>query len=153
MLVDVDLYLTNTFRFSFSRLLPEALFSTFLSRKLFSYLLLLMSFQMKLILVLSVVFLVSADARPRGSWLGKITRSFQGLMSAGKEMACKYQLPFSTKLLSCDSSEPRFCGDYDCPNFYEKKLNVSSKDYTLRCYPKPYKWVSTTFNGNYDILF
>ena len=110
-----------------------------------------MSFQMKLILVLSVVFLVSADARSQGGWLGKITRSFHGLMSAGKEMACKYQLPFSTKLLSCDSSEPRFCGDYDCPDFYEEKLNISSKDYTLRCYPKPYKWVSTTFNGNYDI--
>ena len=135
--------------------LPSKLFyRSCLRGNIISHVLLLMSFQMKLILVLSVVFLVSADARPRGGWLGKlVTRSFQGFLSTGKEMACKYQLPFSNKLLSCDSSEPRFCGDHDCPEFHEKKLNGSSKDYTLRCYPKPYKWVSTTFNGNYDILF
>lgn len=45
---------------------------------------------------------------------------------------------------------PKFCGDHDCPDFYEKKLNISGRnvtDYTLRCYPKPYQWVSTTVEG------
>ena len=110
---------------------------------------------MKLFLVLSVVFLVSADARPRGgSWLGKITYHFKGLLSATKEMACESEWLPLKNFLSCDSSSPySFCNGYDCPEFDEKKLNVSGKiveDYTLRCYYKPYKWVSTSYNGNYD---
>ena len=40
---------------------------------------------------------------------------------------------------------PAFCGSNDCPNFYEVKLNAT--DYTLRCYPKRYRWVSTTVSG------
>ena len=51
---------------------------------------------------------------------------------------------------------PKFCGEHDCPYFYEKKFNISDKnvtDYTLRCYPKPYKWVSTTVQGNLFISF
>ena len=110
---------------------------------------------MKLFLVLSVVFLVSADARPRGgSWLGKITYHFKGLLSATKEMACESEWLPLKNFLSCDSSGPySFCNGYDCPEFDEKKLNVSGKiveDYTLRCYYKPYKWVSTSYNGKYD---
>ena len=110
---------------------------------------------MKLFLVLSVIFLVSADARPRGgSWLGKITYHFKGLLSATKEMACESEWLPLKNFLSCDSSSPySFCNGYDCPEFDEKKLNVSGKiveDYTLRCYYKPYKWVSTSYNGNYD---
>ena len=110
---------------------------------------------MKLFLVLSVVFLISADARPRGgSWLGKITYHFKGLLSATKEMACESEWLPLKNFLTCGTSGPySFCNGYDCPEFDEKKLNVSGKiveDYTLRCYYKPYKWVSTSYNGNYD---
>ncbi|CAH3191726.1 unnamed protein product, partial [Porites evermanni] len=94
---------------------------------------------------------VSADARPRGgSWLGKITYHFKGLLSATKEMACESEWLPLKNFLSCDTSGPySFCNGYDCPEFDEKKLNVSGKiveDYTLRCYYKPYKWVSTSYN-------
>ena len=53
----------------------------------------------------------------------------------------------STEPPAVDS--PKFCDGHDCPYFYEKELNVSDRDYTLRCYPKPYKWVSTTFEGTF----
>ena len=49
-----------------------------------------------------------------------------------------------------NNKSPKFCDGHDCPYFYEKKLNISGRnvtDYTLRCYPKPYKWVSTTVEG------
>lgn len=42
---------------------------------------------------------------------------------------------------------PAFCGSNDCPNFYDVKLNAT--DYTLRCYPKRYLWVSTTVTGKH----
>ena len=42
-------------------------------------------------------------------------------------------------------SPPSFCSRYDCPEFYEVKLNAT--DYTLRCYPHRYRWVSTTVTG------
>lgn len=48
---------------------------------------------------------------------------------------------------SVSKNSPKFCGNHDCPDFYEKKLNISGSNYTLRCYPKPYKWVSTTVTG------
>ena len=136
--------------------LPSKLFYRSWPRgNIISHVLILLSFQMKLFLVLSVVFLVSADARPRGgSWLGKMTYHFKGLLSTAKEMACESQWLPLKNFLSCDSSGPySFCNGHDCPEFDEKKLNVSGKivdDYTLRCYYKPYKWVSTSYNGNYD---
>lgn len=46
-------------------------------------------------------------------------------------------------------SSPGFCSSYDCPKFYDMKLNAT--DYTLRCYPKPYRWVSTTVTGEVSI--
>lgn len=50
------------------------------------------------------------------------------------------------------NESPDFCDGHDCPDFYEKKLNISDGNYTLRCYPKPYKWVSTTVEGKLKIL-
>ena len=55
----------------------------------------------------------------------------------------------STEPSAVDS--PKFCDGHDCPYFYEKELNISDKNYTLRCYPKPYKWVSTTVEGKMQI--
>ena len=42
-------------------------------------------------------------------------------------------------------SSPTFCRSHDCPHFYEVKLNATN--YTLRCYPERYRWVSTTVTG------
>lgn len=46
---------------------------------------------------------------------------------------------------SVNKSSPAFCGSNDCPDFYEVKLKAT--DYTLRCYPERYRWVSTTVTG------
>ena len=106
---------------------------------------------MKLVLVLLVVFPVSADSKSFGGWFEKFHIPELDLRSTALNFASK--LPFSTLFLSCDKPNPKaFCGKYDCPDFYEEKLNISGRivtDYKLRCYPKPYKWVATTYDGKY----
>ena len=115
---------------------------------------------MKLVLVLFVVFLVSADAKFQlnlGDLLGKVQNKINklgGIPSIAQKIAQK--LPFKIRQFfeskpgpevesTAQPSAPEFCGDHDCPYFYEKKLDAS--DYTLRCYPQPYKWVTTTVEG------
>lgn len=99
------------------------------------------SLQMKVVGLLLVVFLVSTEARfPKrlGTLFGKVTAKLP-LRKPGAQSATPYAEPSAKK------SPPAFCDTYDCPEFYEVKQDASS--YTLRCYPKPYRWVSTSVTG------
>ena len=91
-----------------------------------------------------------------GKYIGKIVGKMQSkdidIPSMAKKIMSK--LPFrkqeaespepSTETTPSKSS-PSFCSSHDCPKFYEVKLNAT--DYTLRCYPNRYRWVSTTVTG------
>ena len=104
---------------------------------------------MKLVGLLLAALLVSTDARfPKfDKLLGKfdITSAAKRAMSKlplrkpGAESAKPFAEPSAKK------SPPAFCGKNDCPEFYEVKQEATS--YTLRCYPKPYRWVSTSVTG------
>lgn len=97
---------------------------------------------MKVVGLLLVVFLVSTEARfPKrlGTLFGKVMAKLP-LRKPGAPSATPYAEPSAKK------SPPAFCDTYDCPEFYEVKQDASS--YTLRCYPKPYRWVSTSVTGN-----
>ena len=69
----------------------------------------------------------------------KIISKLPSVLKSGAESRKSYADPSAKKSL------PSFCDSYDCPEFYEMKLNVT--DYTLRCYPEPYRWVSTSVTG------
>ena len=110
--------------------------------------------QMKLVFALLVVFLVSTDAKfPNlGKLFGKLPYKKTDIPAIAEKIISK--IPFlkpgtgSSKSYadpSAKKSPPSFCGSHDCPEFYEMKLDVT--DYTLRCYPKPYLWVSTSVTG------
>ncbi len=118
---------------------------------LFIYLFIL---QMKLVFPLLVVLLVSTDAKfpDFGKLFGKLPykkinipsiaekiRTKLPFLKSGAESPKSYVEPTGKK------SPPTFCGSHDCPHFYEVKLNAT--DYTLRCYPESYRWVSTTVTG------
>ena len=105
---------------------------------------LLCSLQMKVVGLLLVVFLISTEARfPKR--LGTLFGKFEKVMSKlplrkpGAQSATPYAEPSATK------SPSVFCGSHDCPEFYEVKQEATS--YTLRCYPKSYRWVSTSVTG------
>ena len=102
---------------------------------------------MRLVFLLFVVFLVSADAKfslKLGDLFGKISSEISKLDIPS--IAQKIIRGLQPRKPSTEKSAG-FCGDHDCPNFYEIKLD--SSDYKLRCYPKPYKWVSTTYQGKF----
>ena len=113
---------------------------------------------MRLVLVLLAVFLVSADAKlSLGDFFSKLPEKIQkfDITSVVQKIAPKLSssikrfLPLKPEAETTESSpggSPKFCGKYDCPYFYKEKLNVT--DYEVRCYPKPYKWVSTDIEGN-----
>lgn len=104
---------------------------------------------MKLVVLLLVVLLVSTDAKfPKlGTLFGKfdIPSVAEKVISKlpfrkpGAESPTPYAEPSTKK------SPPAFCDSHDCPEFYEVKQDAT--DYTLRCYPKSYRWVSTTVTG------
>ena len=70
-------------------------------------------------------------------------QGFTDLLSA--HIKPKRRGPISKSAITT-SSIPEFCHEYDCPRFYEVELNVTG-DYKLRCYPKSYKWVTTSYDG------
>ena len=85
-----------------------------------------------------------------GEYLGKVVSKLSSIYLVAKNFVAK--LPFNTgespepsTETSVNRSSPAFCGKHDCPHFYEVKLNAT--DYTLRCYPERYRWVSTTVTG------
>ena len=119
---------------------------------------------MKLVLPLLVVLMVSTDAKfPNlGQLFGKRPSKGINVPSIAEKNISK--LPFKPPVSlrksetelprpsprphiapSAEKSLPKFCASYDCPNYYEINLNVT--DYKLRCYPKPYSWVTTTVEG------
>ncbi|XP_078385067.1 uncharacterized protein LOC144667511 [Oculina patagonica] len=113
-----------------------------------------MALKMKLVFPLLVVLLVSTDAKfpDFGKLFGKLPykkinipsiaekiRSKLPFLKSGAESPKSYVEPSGKK------SPPTFCGSHDCPHFYEVKLNAT--DYTLRCYPESYRWVTTTVTG------
>ena len=105
---------------------------------------------MKLVGLLLVALLVSTDARfPKfGTLFGKIdipsvakkVMSKLPFRKPGAESATPYAEPSAS-----EKPPPAFCDSHDCPKFYEVKQDATS--YTLRCYPKPYRWVSTSVTG------
>ena len=114
--------------------------------------------QMRLVLVLLAVILVSADAQlTLGGFFRKLPEKIQKFDITSVVQQIVPKLPPNIKRFlrlkpeaetteTSPKTSPRFCGKYDCPYFYKEKLNVT--DYELRCYPKPYKWVSTDVEGN-----
>lgn len=87
-----------------------------------------------------------------GEYLGKMVSKLSSIYLVAKNIMAK--LPFNISRgespepsteTSVNRSSPAFCGKHDCPHFYEVKLNAT--DYTLRCYPERYRWVSTTVTG------
>ena len=105
---------------------------------------------MKVVGLLLVVFLVSTEAifsKRLGTLFGKLdipstakkAMSKIPFLKSGAQSATPYAEPSSKK------SPPAFCGSHDCPEFYEVKQDATS--YTLRCYPKLYRWVSTSVTG------
>lgn len=78
-----------------------------------------------------------------GSWLADIVNEMSSKLPSE---ILQFVRPVSPTSTPSSDGLPSFCSEYDCPRFYEMKINASS-DYTLRCYPKPYKWVSTTVQG------
>ena len=91
-----------------------------------------------------------------GKYIGKIVGKMQSkdidIPSMTKKIMSK--LPFRKPGVesttpyaepSAKKSPPAFCDSHDCPEFYEVKQDATS--YTLRCYPKPYRWVSTSVTG------
>ena len=112
---------------------------------------------MRLVLVLLAVFLVSADAKlSLGDFFSKLPEKIKkfDITSVVQQIAPKLPpiikrlLPLKPEAETTESSgrSPKFCSKYDCPYFYKEKLNVT--DYEVRCYPKPYKWVTTNIEGN-----
>lgn len=120
---------------------------------------------MKLVLPLLVVLLVSTEAKfPNlGELFGKRpSKGFDIPSIAGKILSkLPFKIPFSFRKPEVESPTPSvapssersapFCSKYDCPSFYEMKVNTS--DYKLRCYPKPYTWVSTSVVGKAVLRF
>ena len=91
-----------------------------------------------------------------GKYIGKIVGKMQSkdidIPSITKKIMSKLpfrkpgaESPEPSSETSPSKSSPSFCSSYDCPKFYEVKLNAT--DYTLRCYPNQYRWVSTTVTG------
>ena len=119
------------------------------------YLLFLFLLQMKAVVVLLAVFLVSADAEfsVLKSLFSNLPEKIPKIDFTPVSEAVHKLSTIAQKLLSpkpeakttADTQSPQFCRKYDCPDFYEEKLNTT--DYILRCYPKPYMWVSTGVKG------
>ena len=80
-----------------------------------------------------------------GKLFGKLTSMAKKIMSKLPFRKSGAESPKSYVETSANKSSPTFCGSNDCPDFYEIKLNAT--DYTLRCYPERYRWVSTTVTG------
>ena len=105
---------------------------------------------MKVAGLLLVVFLASTEAmflKRLGTLFGKFdipstankAMSKIPFLKLGAQSTTPYAEPAAKK------SPPAFCGSHDCPEFYEVKQDATS--YTLRCYPKLYRWVSTSVTG------
>ena len=105
--------------------------------------------------LLLVVLLVSTEARFQkrsrtlfGKFdipsIAKKVISKLSFRKPGAESTTPYVEPSAKK------SPPAFCDSHDCPEFYEVKQDSTS--YTLRCYPKPYRWVSTSVTGK-DLIW
>lgn len=106
-----------------------------------------MATMIKLILPVLVLLLVSTETKGLnlGSIFGgkRFSNGFGLIADIVKTILSKipgFGGPVSSTCTSSSSKKT-----YDCPRFYEMKINAS--DYTLRCYSKPYKWVSTTVEG------
>lgn len=120
------------------------------------YLLFLFLLQMKVVVVLLAVFLVSADAEfsalkglfsnlPKKILKIDFTPVLEAVRKVANSIAQELLSPKPEAGATANTRSPQFCGKYDCPDFYEEKLNTT--DYILRCYPKPYMWVSTGVKG------
>lgn len=113
------------------------------------------SLQIKLVLPLLVVLLVSTESESQklGRLFGKRPSGGFSFADLANKILSKLpfkipgfgqQKPVSPTSIPSPDGLPSFCSKHDCPRFYEK---INASDYTLRCYPKPYKWVSTTVEG------
>lgn len=105
---------------------------------------------MKVVGLILVVFLVSTEARftkRLGTLFGKFDfpSTAEKVMSKlpfrkpGAQSATPYAEPTATKSPPTSSRD-----SHDSPEFYVKQEATS---YTLRCYPKQYRWVSTSVTG------
>jgi len=88
-----------------------------------------------------------------GKYFGQISAKLLSIDFLSMAKTFMSKLPFFNKP-GAESSEsstetpvnkvPAFCGSNDCPAF---DIRLLSANYTLRCYPYQYRWVSTTVTG------
>ena len=87
----------------------------------------------------------STFGRYFGEIFGKVSTMAKKVLSKLPFNKAEAESPEPPTETTVNKSPPAFCGKNDCPDFCKVKLNAT--DYTLRCYPERYRWVSTTVTG------